>query len=157
MFPEIRSEAQLVDYLLELKRDPRWSFTREHPAGLETEDVLVGIRWQVDDAVATLPMGFAPFATMPVTRRAPYVCLAAWPGGHENPRWTRFDAEAVHFLDADLSALQLDDERYREWWRKSRDAAHGLLAETADDAAFYRSAAFRLSAAMAGRARKLWR
>ena len=40
-------------------------------------------------------MGLAPFGTMPVTRRAPYVCLATWPGGHDNPYLTRYERDIV--------------------------------------------------------------
>lgn len=50
---------------------------------------------------------------MPVTRRAPYVCLAAWPGGHEDPHWTKYEAGIVHFLDTDLSALRLSPAKYK--------------------------------------------
>jgi hypothetical protein len=57
---------------------------------------MVGMEWRIREGLSSAPMGLAPFATMPVTRRAPYVCIAAWPGGHDNPHWTRYDAGIVH-------------------------------------------------------------
>jgi len=94
-------------------------------------------------------MGLAPFATMPVTRRAPYVCLAAWPGGHDNPHWTRYDQDIVHFLDTDLTALQLTAPKYRSLTKASKAASEQLLVELGDDARHYRRVAFRLQGSVA--------
>lgn len=81
----------------------RWRVSRETVKALATDDLLLGIQWATEVAgIASMPMGFAPFATMPVTRRAPYVCLATWPGGHENPHWKKFKPEVVDFLDSRL-------------------------------------------------------
>lgn len=106
IFIGIRTEDQLVEQLRILSRGPRWQITHEHPDGLETDDVMIGMTWQVREGLASSPMGLAPFGTMPVTRRAPYVCIAAWPGGHDNPHWKRYEEGIVHFLDTDLSACR---------------------------------------------------
>jgi hypothetical protein len=140
----IRSESQLIEQLGMLARSARWTITREHPAGLVTDDVLIGIHWQIRDGLSSSVMGLAPFATMPVTRRAPYVCLAAWPGGHDNPHWTRYEQDLVHFLDTDLAALQLTPAKYRSLTKASKEASELLLHELDDDARHYRRAAFRL-------------
>ena len=84
---------------------------------------------------------------MPVTRRAPYACIAAWPGEHDNPRWTKFEKDIVHFLDTDLTNLKLSEKKYRALTKASIDATKELLKEPPDDARFYRKAAFRLSPA----------
>jgi len=89
-------------------------------------------------------MGLAPFATMPVTRRAPYVCIAGWPGGHDNPHWKRYEDGIVHFLDTDVSELGLTGTKYRSLNKMSIDATKELLADPSDDARHYRRAAFRL-------------
>ncbi len=102
------------------------------------------MEWTIRPGLASSPMGLAPFATMPVTRRAPYVCIAAWPGGHENPNWTRHDERIVHFLDTDLSKLRLAKPKYQSLTSASKDATHELLSERADDARHYRRVAFRL-------------
>jgi len=128
LFTGIRSEAELIEQLRILARGPRWTITREYPAGLITDDVLIGIHWQIRDGLSSSVMGLAPFATMPVTRRAPYVCLAAWPGGHDNPHWTRYDQDIVHFLDTDLTALQLTRAKYRSLTRPARRRASSSCA-----------------------------
>ena len=103
------------------------------------------MEWTIRPGLASSPMGLAPFATMPVTRRAPYVCIAAWPGGHENPHWTRYDERVVHFLDTDLSKLRLTRPKYQSLTAASKDATRELLSEVGDDARHYRRAAFRLA------------
>ncbi len=127
-----------------LSAGERWKITEEHPEGLATDDVLIGMEWTIRLGLASAPMGLAPFATMPVTRRAPYVCIAAWPGEHENPHWTRYQERVVHFLDTDLSELQLTKPKYRSLTTASRDATRELLSEVGDDARHYRRVAFRL-------------
>lgn len=144
MFSGIRSEAALAQQLSVLAGGARWSLTEEHPDGFVTDDVLVGISWQVTDALSSSIMGFAPFASMPVTRRAPYVCIAGWPGRHENPHWRRYEEGIVHFLDTNISALKLTPAKYKDLNKASIAATKRLLSEPNDDARFYRRAAFRL-------------
>jgi hypothetical protein len=144
IFLGIRTEQELAEQLRILAAGERWKITEEHPEGLETDDVLIGMEWTIRPGLVSSPMGLAPFATMPVTRRAPYVCIAAWPGGHENPHWTRYDERVVHFLDTDLSKLRLTKPKYRSLTATSKDATHEILSEVGDDARHYRRAAFRL-------------
>jgi hypothetical protein len=156
IFTAIRTEEALVEQLRILSRGTRWRITREHPDKLVTDDVMVGMEWQIREELASSPMGFAPFGTMPVTRRAPYVCLAAWPGGHENPHWTKYEAGLVHFLDTDLSALKLSPAKYKSLTKASQDETKTLLSELHDDARHYRRTAFRLSAAVATAMSDVW-
>jgi hypothetical protein len=156
IFTGIRGEDQLVEQLRVLSRGDRWRFTREHPEGLVSDDVMVGIDWQIREGLVSSPMGFAPFGTMPVTRRAPYVCIAAWPGEHENPNWTRYEEQVVHFLDTDLSALKLTKAKYRSLTKASNDATNTLLSELDDEARFYRRTAFRLSSSTANALSSVW-
>jgi hypothetical protein len=44
---------------------------------------------------------------------------AAWTGGHDNPHWTHYERDIVHFLDTDLTALQLTAPRYRSLTKAS--------------------------------------
>ena len=145
LFSWIRSEEELVEQLVRLASGDRWRITEVHPEGIETRDVFVGIDWRVRDGLVSSVMGFGPFPSMPVTRRAPYACLAAWPGEHDNKFWTNFDKGIVHFLDTDLSQLGITKARYQNLTRSSVDATRALLREPPDDARFYRRAAFRLS------------
>lgn len=144
IFTGIRSDAELVEQLRVLAAGERWTITEEHPEGLDTDDVMVGMEWRVRDGLSSSPMGLAPFATMPVTRRAPYVCIAAWAGGHDNPHWKRYDPGIVHFLDTDLAKLRLTPTKYRSLKRESEEVTGELLSVPPDDARYYRRVAFRL-------------
>lgn len=147
VFPEIRDERQLLDQLASLAQGERWKITREKVKGLTTDDLLLGIQWTTGNAgVVSMPMGFAPLPTMPVTRRAPYVCLATWPGGHENPSWTKHKPSVVDFLDARMPDEPFVGAKYKLAWKASVDRTKELLSQPADDANFYRKVAFRLSA-----------
>jgi hypothetical protein len=149
IFTGIRTEEDLVEQLRILSRGPRWRITREYPEGLATDDVMVGMTRQIREGLASSPMGLAPFGTMPVTRRAPYVCIAAWAGGHDNSHWRRYEEGIVHFLDTDLSALGLSKAKYKSLTNISKSTTEGLLSETADDARHYRRTAFRLRSGVA--------
>jgi hypothetical protein len=37
-------------------RAPRWRITREHPAGLITDDVMIGVEWQIGNGCASSVM-----------------------------------------------------------------------------------------------------
>jgi hypothetical protein len=150
VFPAIRTEAQLIDQLRLLETGDRWEISREVVKGLVTEDVLVGIRWTTAQQLMSLPMGFGPFVTMPVTRRAPYVCLATWPGGHENPHRKKYQPKSVDFLDSAPSEPLSADE-YKRVWDGSTKRTAELLSESQDDPNFYRRVAFRLSSNVAHR------
>jgi hypothetical protein len=151
VFPSIRSEEQLLGQLQILAGGARWRISREVVKNLATSDLLVGIQWTTSNRLASMPMGFAPFATMPVTRRAPYVCLATWPGGQDNPHSHRRKPRpgVVDFLDAAL-AESLSRAEFDRMWDASVARTQELLVETGDDARFYRTVAYRLSPAAAG-------
>jgi hypothetical protein len=146
----VRTEPDLLEQLTVLANGPRWHVTRESVPGLSTDDLLLGIHWTTPGGLTSLPMGFGPFTTMPVTRRAPYVCLATWPGGHENPHRKRYAPDVVDFLDS-FPAAALSKPEYQKLWEASTAGTKELLSEPRDDANFYRRVAFRLSPAAAQR------
>jgi hypothetical protein len=88
--------------------------------------------------------------TMPATRRAPYTCIAAWTGGHENKHRKKTEA-VVHFLDTDLDRYRLSSEKYKELRIESEKDTSALLSNQSDKASYYRNVAFRLSTAVAVR------
>lgn len=145
----IRTEADLLGQLVRLRDGTRWRVTREMVETLAMEDLLVGIQWINPSGRRSLPMGFGPFGTMPVTRRAPFVCIATWPGDHENPHRTRYEDGVVDFLDS-APAAALSKLEYRKLWNASVEGTRKLLSEPADDANNYRRVAFRLSPEAAG-------
>jgi hypothetical protein len=146
VLPWIRSEEELLEQLQCLASGDRWRISRETVKQLTTRDLLVGIQWTTAAGLVSMPMGFAPFATMPVTRRAPYVCLATWAGGHENPHPHRRKPKSgvVDFLDAALAA-SLKKSEFDGLWDASVERTGELLTETGDSARYYRSVAYRLS------------
>lgn len=146
VFPAIRGEVQLVRQLETLAQGLRWTVSIEAPEALQTEDTLVGLRWRTPSGLSSSPMGLAPLSTMPVTRRAPHACIAAWPGDHENPYWTKYETDRVDFLDTRLDASKLPRPKYRERWQKSVAGTTMMLSDPPDSAANYRTVAFRLSA-----------
>lgn len=147
----VRTQEQLADQLVALAQGERWDLTEETPEGLDTRDVLLGVSWETRDGLQARPMGLAPFATMPVPRRAPYACLATWPGGHANPFWTKWKPNTVDLLDTDMESAGIDEAHHKKLWTSSACNTAKILAEPADDASHYRTVAFRLQAGIRGR------
>src|SRR5262249_10133325 len=150
ILPGVQTEPQLVAQLLLLAVAERWSVRRVPvPQGMDTDNVFVGIEWATSSGTRSSPMGFATLGTMPVTRRAPYTCIAAWTGGHDNAYRKKTEA-VVHFLDADLTGVVRDARHYSTLKTKSVKETTAMLANESDHARNYRNVAFRLSSAAAG-------
>lgn len=92
VFPSIATEKQLVKFIGSLRSDPRWQ-CRSIESKLPDCSALV-LEWQTEAGVWSRTMGLAPLLTMPVTRRAPFVAIAAWPGPPRKP-----NAKFVGFID----------------------------------------------------------
>ncbi len=145
VFPRITSERGLVLFLNALDRN-RWKVRRRmktSPSG----DILVGVDWTTRDGDVSETMGFAPFPSMPVTRRAPYVAIATWPAGRSNPFRGRGSTPVakegfVSFLDA---RHDLDDVEYETRWTDTMTRVTSLMSVPPDDASLYRRAAFAIS------------
>jgi hypothetical protein len=145
VFPELRTEKQISEQLMELSDGERWRVWRVPilPSSTRTTSSSAwnGRRQQ--------PYGHhrwnSPLGTMPVTRRAPYTCIAAWTGGHQN-KFRRMKDQVVHFLDVDLTAYNLDADKYKKRTVASKQATTAILLN--DKASYYRNVAFRLSASV---------
>lgn len=147
VFPEIASERGLVELLNQLAEDPRWSL-RQRPKPSTRGGVLVSLEWQTPVGDASDTMGFAPFVSMPVPRRAPYVAIATWPGRPSNPFRGQGSTPAVaagrvSFLDA---VHDLEQEAYDAAWARTIAKVATLMTTPSDDARLYRRATFVLSA-----------
>jgi hypothetical protein len=148
LFPSIRFERELLPVLYQLGCDPRWE-VRDHSTYEPYSNILYGLEWKTAGGDVTDTMGFGPFGAMPVSRRAPYVALAAWPGGRSNalrgtPPTPAARRGQVSFLDA---AHGLDDKRYQRQWSDTTTTIAELMIEPPDDAKIYRKVAFSLSRA----------
>jgi hypothetical protein len=147
VFPRIANEIALVEFLNALGSDTRWSIRRRSKAS-PSGGVLVGVEWITASGDITETMGFAPFAMMPVPRRAPYVAIATWPGGRSNPfRGTGSTPPGkpgtVSFLDAPHG---YDQERYEALWGDTTTGVGSLMSIPPDDPRLYRRAAFVMPA-----------
>lgn len=147
VFPNIITEAALIEFLNTLGTNPRWKVRRSaktSPLG----GVLVGLEWTTRSGDISDVMGFAPFPMMPVPRRSPYVAIATWPGARSNPfRGTGSTppgrAGIVSFLD---SAHGLDQEAYEDRWRTTSERVSSLMSVPPDDARLYRRTSFVVAA-----------
>lgn len=145
LFPLVSSEQALVDLINSLGRD-RWRVQRRakpSPFG----GVLIGMDWRTKAGDMSEAMGFAPFLSMPVPRRAPYAAIATWPGGRANPYRGQGSTPparpgAVSFLDAKHG---LGEAEYELRWSETTDRVTTLTAMPPDDARLYRRTAFVLS------------
>ena len=147
VLPTIASEHALVETLNELGADPRWT-VRRRPRTSPTGGILIGLEWRTHAGDISEAMGFAPFATMPVPRRAPYVAIATWPGGRSNPFRGRGSTPPgkpgeVSFLDASHG---FDAEQYETMWSETTARVASVMSVPPDDPRLYRRAAFVLSA-----------
>jgi NAD(P)-dependent dehydrogenase (short-subunit alcohol dehydrogenase family) len=147
--PSISSERGLVSYLEKLQRESgRWRvFKRTHPE-VDGSVCLVGLEWSTSDGMICDLMGFAPFPVMPATRRGPYVAIAGWPGGRENPfRFRPKDPSRVSFLDVRHG---MEREAYDAAWEGSERQVAELLENPADNPRRYRDVAFVVSGEHSG-------
>jgi hypothetical protein len=147
VFPAIATEIAFVELLNELGTDSRWRVRRRSKTS-PTGAVLVGLEWTTASGDTSDMMGFAPFATMPVPRRAPYVAIATWPGGRSNPFRGKGSTPGgrpgeVSFLDAAHGA---DEAQYEAMWAGTTSQVAALMSVPPDDPRLYRRAAFVISA-----------
>lgn len=152
VFPRISAESTFVEFLNVLGADARWAVRRRaksSPSG----GVLVGLEWTTASGDLSEIMGFAPFASMPVPRRAPYVAIATWPGGRSNPFRGRGATPpgrpgVVSFLDA---AHGFDEQQYEALWADTSANVASIMSVPPDDPGLYRHTAFVLSVEQAAK------
>lgn len=121
VFPGIRHEADLHALIDALARDARW---RSHEvASMRPERLAIALHWKTRSGHWSRTMGLAPLLTMPITRRAPYVAIAAWPGSARKP-----DVDAVGFGDMP-SGL---GDRHKPTLSRTRALTREMLADDPD-------------------------
>ena len=86
LFPLLRTGEHVVELVRFLSNSARWQVEAlewiDHPREGES---MFALRYRTTAGLSMHSMGFAPLGCMPVTRRAPYVAVALWTGGFENP------------------------------------------------------------------------
>lgn len=154
LWPLLRTAEEVVDVLLMLRSSPRWRYTSV-PWGQHTrpDATLVGLTWETLNGDLSSAMGFAPLGSMPVTRRAPYVALAVWPGGHEsaNPKYSSPEGH-VGFIDCKMPKMpDGSDYDYDKFLKPTLVATGALLAAPPpDDRKVLRDVAFCLPTSSLG-------
>lgn len=113
IYPNIVTAQELLAFIRLLDCSSDWTVTPLNVPGRSAVDM----RWASSDSQQSSVMGFAPFGTMPVTRRAPYVAMALWPCGYDNPRRKKPD----RFVGVGDMAHEFADERYDRMQRATRD------------------------------------
>lgn len=148
LLPFVTSERVLVEVLTGLRSSsPRWRLRKgTHTA----EAVHLAVEWTTSQGLIDDTMGFAPLLTMPVPRRSPYVAIALWPGGQQNPlRGVRptppAQAGRVSFLDVPHG---FDEETNARMWKTTEEKVAELMTLPADRPSLYRRAAFVLGASV---------
>jgi len=149
ILPFVTNESGLVDFLAALRvGSSRWKIKDRGPGNAGNH--LVGVQWSTQNGDVSDTMGFAPLPSMPVTRRAPYFAIAAWPGGRENPERgtppTPPARRGVSFLDA---AHDFNHGAYVAAWEQTMSSVGALMVMPADSAKRYYTTAFVLGATAA--------
>lgn len=156
VFPGLRTAEDIAELLAELAGKPGWwlssaSWGKKYPR----TDALVSLWWRTPGGLRTSVMGFAPLGSMPVTRRAPFVALAAWTGPKLNPqKSSKMKADPpdeVGFVDMRI----LNPETHDSTWDTTRTRVQELKALTQEGAALP-AVAFCLPSSCASRLAPLY-
>jgi hypothetical protein len=136
LWPLLRTTEDVVAMLATLQTSARWRCEpipwgdHEKPGA-----TLVGLTWRTAAGDSSSVMGFAPHGAMPVTRVAPYVAVAVWPGGHENPN-PKHSSPAGHVGFVDCKMPELSDKpehTYENLWKQTLAAVRALLESPPPD------------------------
>lgn len=134
IFPDLRTPADVARLLRALGNYPTWSVSRTSRKEHERADLLVSLEWNTPTGNVTAAMGMAPLGSMPITRRAPYVCIVLWPGGHENP-FRQSDRKRVSLADMKHG---LDEYTHEKFWTQSTSNKSAYLEGQNEGAAMLR-------------------
>lgn len=106
IFPLINSEAQLDELIQTLGADSHW---KSREIGRDDDHRMVELRWTNPEGLECNAVGFAPSFSMPASRRAPYVAVGVWPGGHDN-QFLKTHGKTIGLAD---TIHDLDEQGYK--------------------------------------------
>lgn len=133
VFPWVDSIDELVGLIAQIARLPEWHGV-EISGGTDPELVRVGLRWRlpVADHVSWV-LGFAPFDSMPFTRRAPFVALELRTAAVYRAARRHVEGHAeVHLADLDAP---VDPDRFARMWARTVERKRSLLGDELTEAA----------------------
>jgi hypothetical protein len=147
LFPHVRTTPELGDLLRALDESDRWGCSHVPWRAHERLDAsLVRVTWRTEDGPLSSVMGFAPLGTMPVTRRAPFVGLALWPGGRVNPFRKGIVGPGVGLVDG---AHGMEKESHDANWKETHGHVVSLFADPPEDRETLRDVAFCIPRSLA--------
>jgi hypothetical protein len=143
LLPRLRDASGIARLIALLTSSRRWEVARIPwtSCSAPRSDVAVGLFWRTPNDLRAAAMGFAPLGSMPVTRRAPYVALALWPGDRENPYFDKSPPGNVSFADANTG---LTRETHEKLWETSARDSRDMLRDPFDDVVWMRRVTFCL-------------
>jgi hypothetical protein len=142
LLPEVHTAREIAGVLFALSTAPRWHVRwvgSERRGGRYFGAVRV--HWRTKPGAMSSVIGFAPMRGMPITRRAPYVAMAVWPGTRSNEFARVSTPETLGIVD---SAHDLTKDDYDTRWKKTRGFVKEMFLHEREDATFLRDVAFRL-------------
>ncbi len=125
IFPNLRTELEVVGLVNALCTHARWSCAIDVSVKKRT---ALDLRWRSTDELSSSAIGFAPLGMMPLTRRAPYVALAVWPGGRDN----HFKKKPHDFVGVGDMSHDYEKREYDRLFRTTRSqvgSVRDVLAE----------------------------
>jgi len=141
LFPRLRTPRDVAALALTLSQHERWTCSNvEWGAAKRDGCSLLSLNWTTQSGAPSSAIGFAPLGSMPVTRRAPYVAIALWSGGHQNEHKPS-DRPEIGFVDFPIS---IDKAAHDELWNGTRTDVRELLSDPPEDAVLLRRVTFCL-------------
>ncbi len=138
--PQAKGDDATAILLRVLADHPRWDISAAGELARDDAEIGVRMTWRTRAGQTTDAMGFAPSTYMPLTRRAPHLGLAAWTGGHENPKRKRH--EPGHVIIGDAPPPELGT--YSATMERTRESSRRLTAPDEIEREHLRRLAFRL-------------
>ena len=120
IFPQIETEQDLSQLIETLGKSEGWTLNEFHR---RDNHKMIELLWQNPLGKLSNAVGFAPTLSMPVSRRAPFVALGLWPGGHDNP-FLRRHGENVGLAD---TQHHLTEEQYTRQHKNTQTKVKGLI------------------------------
>jgi hypothetical protein len=141
ILPRIETEEGLLALITGMRDDGHWTCR----ATEDSTGIVAEMTWKQPAGEQSSVIGFAPFATMPVTRRSPFVMLAAWPGGRENP----FKKKPHEFIGVGDMAHAHSEQAYKKLFKSTGDELKAIKPLPGGEHAVTGSS-FRFSARLRG-------
>ena len=142
LFPAARTDRDTTALVTCLSQSDRWDLKVRAVSNDDRPGVVeVELRFTTTDDATAYAMGFVPSGHMPVTRRAPYLALAIWPGPRRNPFFKKGKAGITTMAHAPHG---LDEATHESAWQASEEATAELLGTLHNKATELRRVAFCL-------------